>query len=153
VVVCSLAKVQRVTFAGNISASETWELLKSDPKAQLVDVRTAAEWAYVGVPDLSPIGRTVLRVEWQVYPTMERNTKFEQIAAEQLKAAGASEATPIFFLCRSGARSQAAAAAMTAAGFHKCFNVVAGFEGDLNAAKHRGQASGWKVEGLPWVQA
>lgn len=142
-----------MTYAGNISAREAWDVLKGDPKAQLVDVRTTAEWTYVGVPDLSSLGRAVMRVEWQVYPSMGRNEQFEAKVAEQLKAAGATEATPIFFLCRSGVRSQAAAAAMTAAGFEKCFNVVAGFEGDLNAQKHRGQASGWKVDGLPWVQA
>jgi rhodanese-related sulfurtransferase len=142
-----------MTYAGNISAREAWELLKSDPKAQLVDVRTVPEWAFVGVPDLASLNRAVVRVEWQVYPSMERNPKFEAAVAERLKAAGATEATPVFFLCRSGARSQAAAAAMTAAGFTKCFNVAAGFEGDLDASKHRGRASGWKVDGLPWVQA
>ncbi len=142
-----------MTYAGNISAREAWDVLKGDPKAQLVDVRTTAEWAYVGVPDLSSLGRGLMRVEWQVYPSMGRNEQVEAKLVEQLKAAGATEATPIFFLCRSGVRSQAAAAAMTEAGFKKCFNVVAGFEGDLNAQKHRGQASGWKVEGLPWVQA
>ena len=142
-----------MTYAGNISAREAWELLKSDPKAQLVDVRTAAEWSFVGVPDLSQLSRAVVRVEWQSYPTMARNPKFEAAVAEQLKAAGATEATPVFFLCRSGARSAAAAAAMTAAGFAKCFNVAAGFEGDLDAQKHRGRVGGWKVDGLPWVQA
>jgi rhodanese-related sulfurtransferase len=142
-----------MTYAGNISAREAWELLKSDPKAQLVDVRTAAEWSFVGVPDLNQLGRTVVRVEWQVYPSMERNPKFEAAVAERLKVAGATEATPVFFLCRSGARSAAAAAAMTAVGFNKCFNVATGFEGDLDAQKHRGRANGWKVDGLPWVQA
>jgi len=142
-----------MTYAGNISAREAWELLKGDPKAQLVDVRTAAEWSFVGVPDLAALNRAVVRVEWQSYPSMERNPKFEAVVAERLKAAGATEATPVFFLCRSGARSQAAAAAMTAAGFAKCFNVVAGFEGDLDASKHRGHANGWKADGLPWVQA
>jgi rhodanese-related sulfurtransferase len=127
--------------------------LKGDPKAQLVDVRTAAEWSFVGVPDLGALNRTLVRVEWQVYPSMERNPKFEATVAERLKAAGATEATPVFFLCRSGARSAAAAAAMTAAGFNRCFNVAAGFEGDLDAQKHRGRANGWKVDGLPWVQA
>jgi rhodanese-related sulfurtransferase len=142
-----------MTYAGNISAREAWYVLKGDPKAQLVDVRTTAEWSFVGVPDLSSLGRNVVRVEWQSYPTMARNAEFEAKVAEQFKALGVTETTPIFFLCRSGARSQAAAAAMTAAGFKKCFNVAAGFEGDLNAEKHRGQTTGWKVDGLPWIQA
>lgn len=146
--------IQRImSFAGNIDAREAWALLESDPKAQLVDVRTAAEWSFVGGPDLSALDRAALRVEWQTFPTMERNQNFEAAVEERLKAAGAQASTPILFLCRSGARSQAAAAAITAAGFKRCFNIESGFEGDLNAAKHRGETNGWKVCGLPWRQA
>lgn len=139
-------------YAGDIDAHEAWELLKSDPMAQLVDVRTAAEWNFVGVPNLAGAGRAAILVEWQSFPGMGRNAQFEAAVAEKLKAAGAGEATPVAFLCRSGARSQAAAAAMTAKGFSKCFNVAGGFEGDLNSDRHRGQSNGWKAAGLPWVQ-
>jgi rhodanese-related sulfurtransferase len=139
-------------YAGNITSAEAWELLESDRQAQLVDVRTAAEWTFVGVPDLGPLGRKAILVEWQVYPTMGRNASFEDAVAERLSAAGATAATPVFFLCRSGARSQAAARAMTAKGFTKCFNVADGFEGDVDADRHRGSTSGWKASGLPWVQ-
>jgi rhodanese-related sulfurtransferase len=142
-----------MTYAGNIDAREAWALLKSEPQAQLVDVRTAAEWSFVGVPDLSSLGRAAITVEWQTFPSMSRNPQFEQTVTEKLKASGASDSTPVLFICRSGARSQAAAVAMTAAGFKKCFNVASGFEGDLDAAKHRGQTNGWKRDGLPWVQA
>lgn len=142
-----------MSYAGDISAREAWDLLKSDPKAQLVDVRTAAEWSFVGIPDLSALGRKAVLVEWQSFPAMARNPAFEAMVAERLAAAGADEASPVSFLCRSGARSQAAAVVMTAAGFKKCFNIAGGFEGDLNSAKHRGQTNGWKFENLPWVQA
>lgn len=139
-------------YAGDITSTEAWELLKSDPKAQLVDVRTAAEWTFVGVPDLAGVGRKAILVEWQVYPTMGRNAAFEEAVAERLSAAGATTATPVLFLCRSGARSQAAARAMTAKGFTKCINVAGGFEGDVDAERHRGRMNGWKAEGLPWQQ-
>lgn len=139
-------------YAGNISSKDAWGLLMRDPKAQLVDVRTAAEWAFVGLPDLSALGRKAILVEWQTFPGMGRNQQFEAVVSEQLKAAGAASDTPVAFLCRSGARSQAAASAMAAAGFSQCFNIAGGFEGDLDAARHRGQASGWKAEGLAWVQ-
>lgn len=142
-----------MAYAGNIDVKEAWALLQSDPKAQLVDVRTAAEWAFVGMPDLSSVGRKVILIEWQGFPGMARNPQFEAEVAEKLQAAGAGPATPIAFLCRSGARSQAAAAVMTARGFSQCFNVVGGFEGDLDAHRHRGQSSGWKASGLPWVQS
>jgi len=139
-------------YAGDIDPKEAWALLQSDPKAQLVDVRTAAEWTFVGVPDLGPVGRKALLVEWQVYPTMGRNAAFEDAVAERLAAAGAAATTSVLFLCRSGARSQAAARAMTAKGFTKCFNVADGFEGDVDADRHRGRTSGWKASGLPWAQ-
>lgn len=140
-------------YAGDITSAEAWELLKSDRQAQLVDVRTAAEWTFVGVPDLGQTGRKAILVEWQVYPGMGRNAAFEDAVAERLAAAGATTATPVFFLCRSGARSQSAARAMTAKGFTKCFNVADGFEGDVDAGRHRGRTNGWKASGLPWVQS
>lgn len=141
-----------MSYAGDITSAEAWERLKGDPMAQLVDVRTAAEWTFVGVPDLTEAGRKAILVEWQVYPAMGRNASFEEAVAERLKAAGATTTTPVFFLCRSGARSQAAARAMTAKGFTKCFNVAGGFEGDVDAERHRGRMNGWKADGLPWVQ-
>ena len=142
-----------MSYAGNISPKDAWALLSGDPKAQLVDVRTAAEWNYVGVPSLVSLKREPILVEWQSFPSMSRNPQFEKLVAERLNGAGVLPETPIAFLCRSGARSQAAAAAMTAAGFHKCFNVSGGFEGDLDAERHRSHKSGWKADGLPWVQA
>jgi rhodanese-related sulfurtransferase len=142
-----------MSYAGDIDAGDAWALLKGDPKAQLVDVRSAAEWTFVGMPDLSQAGRKPILVEWQVFPGMARNPQFEQAVVERLKAAGASETTPIAFLCRSGARSAAAAAALSAKGFSKCFNIAGGFEGDLDSNRHRGTANGWKASGLPWVQS
>lgn len=139
-------------YAGDIDAREAWALLERDSRAQLVDVRSAAEWAFVGVPDLKSLGRAAILVEWQSFPGMSRNSDFVAQATGRLREAGATESAPVLFLCRSGARSQAAASAMTAAGFSNCLNVTGGFEGDLDASKHRGQAGGWKVHRLPWIQ-
>lgn len=140
-------------YAGDITPKEALALLKSDPTAQLVDVRCAAEWTFVGVPDLSSLQRKPILVEWQVFPGMGRNAEFDQAVAERLKAEGVATSTPITFLCRSGGRSKAAAIAMTALGFTKCFNVAGGFEGDVDAERHRGTTNGWKADGLPWVQS
>src|SRR6185503_7421793 len=103
----------------DVMPGEAWELLKSDPKAQLVDVRTIAEWNFVGVPDLAALGRSAVTVEWSAYPSMARNEQFETQLAAKLKAQGAGADTPIVFLCRSGARSLAAAKAMTAYGYNR----------------------------------
>lgn len=135
-------------YAGDLSAAEAWDLLKSNPKARLVDVRTQAEWSFVGLPDLGSLGREVELVEWQSFPTMQQNLGFVADVAAQ----GADKATPVLFLCRSGARSRSAAIALTQAGYSKAYNVAGGFEGDLDGARHRGNRNGWKAAGLPWKQ-
>ncbi len=137
-------------YAGDLSASEAWALLKSDPKAQLVDVRTTAEWNFVGLPDLSSLGRDAILVEWQSFPAMRANPSF--VTDTEHSGAGAKDA-PILFLCRSGVRSRAAAVAMTAAGYNRAYNIAGGFEGDLDGERHRGKQNGWKASGLPWKQS
>ena len=49
---------------------------EGDPKAQLVDVRTDAEWNFVGLPDLASAGKQAVLIQWQVYPTMQLNAGF-----------------------------------------------------------------------------
>ena len=132
----------------NVSPKTTWDALKADPNAQLVDVRTDAEWNFVGVPDLGPAGKQAVLLQWQVYPTMQRNAAFEK----QLSDAGFTAEHHIYFLCRSGVRSLAAAEAARAAGFPNVYNVADGFEGPPDGGGHRGTIAGWKAEKLPWRQ-
>ena len=132
----------------NVSPGKTWEALKNDPNAQLVDVRTDVEWNFVGVPDLAAAGKQAVLLPWQVYPSMQRNAKFE----DQLSEAGFTPEHHIYFLCRSGVRSLAAAEAARAAGFPNVYNIADGFEGPPDGAGHRGISAGWKAEGLPWRQ-
>jgi rhodanese-related sulfurtransferase len=139
-------------YAGDLSPAESWERLRREPGAQLVDVRSVAEWTFVGVPDLGDLGRQTLLCEWQKFPSSP-NPAFVEELAEALAGAGYRKGAPLFFLCRSGARSRAAAIAMTAAGYSPCFNVADGFEGALDAERHRGASGGWKSGGLPWIQS
>ncbi len=135
-------------YAGDVDAKTAWNALQSDPKAVLVDVRTQAEWNFVGVPDLGEIGKQAVLAQWQVFPTMEVNSRF----VDEVKAATPDPSAPIYFLCRSGARSKAAAIALTKAGYTACYNVSGGFEGPHDADRHRGAVDGWKALGLPWMQ-
>ena len=121
---------------GDILPAEAYERLKSNPQAVLVDVRTVPEWAYVGVPAVERL----LRLSWQVYPSMQTNPDF----ATEIERAGLTKDTEILFICRSGARSGQAASALTALGFSNCWNVCQGFEGDRDADGHRGNTGGWK---------
>lgn len=141
------------SFAGNVSAAEAWEGLSSEPQATLIDVRTRAEWGYVGIVDLSAIGKETLLVEWQSFPAMEVNTDFADVLSAELERRGIGRETALYFLCRSGVRSLAAAKAMASAGYDRCFNVQGGFEGPLDDSRHRGTVDGWKAAGLPWVQS
>lgn len=134
-------------YAENVSPSDAYVELQADPRAVLVDVRTNAEWSYVGLPDLTQVGKKVIFLEWQHFPDGTLNTSF----VEQLRDAGVVEGTPIYFLCRSGVRSVAAAKAVTAAGLGPAYNVSDGFEGQLGRDGRR-TVSGWKADGLPWRQ-
>jgi rhodanese-related sulfurtransferase len=132
----------------NVAPTQVWKALTEDPKAHLVDVRTDAEWAFVGVPDLSPAGKQPVLIPWQVFPTMQVNGAF----VAQLRDAGIAESDSVYFLCRSGVRSLAAARAATEAGYQHTFNIADGFEGPPDGEGHRGMVSGWKADGLPWRQ-
>ncbi|UYN95024.1 MAG: rhodanese-like domain-containing protein [Enhydrobacter sp.] len=135
-------------YTGDVAPATAWKILQDDAKAVLIDVRTRAEWNYVGLPDLAALGKKPALVEWQVFPSMQPNAEF--VAA--LAGAVADKDAPLLFICRSGARSAAAAKAMTAAGYSSCFNVADGFEGPLDAQARRGATAGWKAAGLPWRQ-
>jgi len=135
-------------YAGDLRPAEAWALLQENPKAVLVDVRTAPEWGFVGLPRLDGIGKETICISWQTYPDMARNQDF----VAQVAARGVGRDQPVLLLCRSGVRSRSAAVALTAAGFGPCYNVAEGFEGDRNGDQHRGSVGGWKVAGLPWAQ-
>jgi rhodanese-related sulfurtransferase len=129
-----------LTYAGALLPAEAHQLMQAG--AALVDVRTKPEILYVGrVPGS-------VAVEWQTYPGNRENPEF---IAEL--AASVPKDTPVMFLCRSGARSHAAAEAATRAGWKEAYNVLEGFEGDKDAAQHRSTVGGWRKAGLPWVQS
>ncbi len=139
-------------YAGDLLAVDAYAALQGDASAVLIDVRTKAEWAYVGTPDTRSLGKTPLFLEWQSYPSMAINADFAASLEAQLRSAGVERGASLVFVCRSGARSRRAAIAMTSAGWAPCFNVSDGFEGPLDDSRRRGGAGGWKAGGLPWTQ-
>jgi rhodanese-related sulfurtransferase len=135
-----------MTYAGDVTPARAYAAVTQGEGAVLVDVRTRAEWAYVGVPQLDGHHLPLL-VEWQRYPDGRVNDDF----VDELRAAGVVEGTPVYFLCRSGVRSVAAAEAATRAGLGPAYNVLEGFEGPHDRDGHR-TVAGWKAAGLPWKQ-
>jgi rhodanese-related sulfurtransferase len=132
-------------YKGDVTPAEAHARLKANPSAVLIDCRTQPEWAFVGVPAVERL----LRISWQVYPTMHVNADF----VAEVERKGIAKDTEILVICRSGARSASAAAELTRAGFTNAWNVAEGFEGNRDSEGHRGRLGGWKAAGLPWVQS
>ncbi len=147
--VIAMRSAASVSFAGDVSPSEAWEALTQDAHAQLVDVRTHAEWMFSGMPNLESLGRVAKGISWKFYPNFDLNPQF----MEQLEAAVPDKSTALYFLCKTGGRSTDAAIAATAAGYTTCYNIASGFEGDANQFHQRGSKNGWKAAQLPWQQA
>ena len=100
-------------YAGDVIPEVAWKILGERKDAILIDVRTRAEWNYVGVPDLAGLDKKPGLVEWQIFPSMQVNPDFVGALSQAL----ADKEVPLLFLCRSGVRSVAAAKAMAAAGY------------------------------------
>ena len=141
-----------VVHIEDVPVEEVWAHLAKDSGSVLIDVRTRAEWTFVGLPDLNELGKRVLTVEWQTCPENKAEAGFSEQMTKALDAAGATKDSELFFICRSGARSRMAAEAMANVGYRRSRNVADGFEGPLDADRHRGQVAGWKAAGLAWVQ-
>ena len=127
-------------YAGALTPKEACEIWQLAPGARLVDVRTRAEWDWVGrIPGAEEI-------EWMSYPSNQPNENF----LAQLKQSVDPEAL-VMFICRSGVRSHNAASLARHAGYSESYNVLEGFEGDKDASGQRGKAGGWRHAGLPWI--
>ncbi|MEY4593470.1 MAG: hypothetical protein RIR18_2365 [Pseudomonadota bacterium] len=134
------AVIDGVPFAGSVTPQVAWALF-SEGEAVLVDVRTAEERKFVGhVPETK-------HVPWMTGLSLSRNPRF----VKELEAKAGKDDV-IFLLCRSGKRSAAAAEAATKAGFKNVFNILEGFEGDLDELQRRGGFNGWRHAGLLWIQ-
>lgn len=140
------------SYAGDVEVRTVWHQLAENETALLIDVRTHAEWSYVGVPILEDPSREVLLVEWVSYPSMQGSGDFAERLEAELAKRSIDKSAALYFLCRSGVRSRHAAMVMTPRWDGPCYNVEAGFEGDLDEAQHRATRNGWKQAGLPWRQ-
>jgi rhodanese-related sulfurtransferase len=134
------ATAENLAYAGSVTPADAWKLFSAGAVA-LVDVRTTEERKFVGhVPN-------TLHVPWATGTAMTRNPRFTRELEAKVKKDQA-----ILFLCRSGKRSAEAAIAATKAGFTQAFNVLEGFEGEIDTQQQRGLAGGWRFHQLPWIQ-
>lgn len=139
--------LEATAMIDSLCAAEAWTFLEAQPQARLVDVRTRAEWMFVGIANLDTLGRKPVLIEWSQLGGTLNPTFLDQLTAELPLA------TPLLMMCRSGARSLAAGNAALGAGYQTVINISDGFEGDLDPFGHRGQINGWRHAGLPWQQS
>jgi len=133
---------KKLSYDGEVLPTDAFELLERAPGAKLVDVRTRAEWDYVGrIPG-------AVEIEWELYPDGTPNPYFMEQLREQV-----DPESLVLFICRSGNRSHHAATAAAAAGYTQSYNVLEGFEGKKDARGHRNTVGGWRAAGLPWFQS
>lgn len=135
-------------YAGDVTSAEAMTILESDERAVLLDVRTDAEWTFVGRADLSALGREPVLISWQTFPGMAPNGGF----VEAVRRSILEKDVPVLVMCRSGQRSKSAAIALSEAGYADCRNISDGFEGPKDDTGHRNTISGWRASGLPWQQ-
>ena len=117
-----------------ITSETAWQMLLDDDKTMLVDVRTESEWRTIGVPDTTEIGRPARFVSW----TDEQGVPNPYFADRATEGLGPD--TPILLLCRSGARSNAAAELLISMGYTQAINVAGGFESPQDPT------AGWKAQ-------
>lgn len=135
------ARQAGLSYAGGVPPNVAWQLF-SEGHALLVDVRSGEERKFVGHVPQS------LHVAWASGTSLTRNPRF----VRELEAKTGGKDAVVLLLCRSGKRSAMAAEAAAKAGFTQAFNVLEGFEGEIDEQQHRGVADGWRFHGLPWVQ-
>lgn len=126
-----------------IDPQQAHALLDANPRARLIDVRSAMEYNFVG----HPVGAE--HIPLKEFPDWTNLPGF----IEQVRALEPDPDTPLVLMCRSGVRSMEAAKLLQQAGYQHLYNMEQGFEGDKDADQHRGTLGGWRFHGLPWEQS
>jgi rhodanese-related sulfurtransferase len=136
------AVAEELDYAGGVPPVDAWALVTAGA-AILIDVRSNEERHFVGHV---PAGE---HVAWATGVSLNRNPRF--VKELDIKVKGQKD-QPILLLCRSGKRSALAAEAVASAGFSRVYNILEGFEGELDDQQQRGRLDGWRYAELPWVQ-
>ena len=137
-----------MSYKRNLLPKIAVERLQNNPQALFVDVRSKAEYKYVGFPENS------ILIPWIDEPDWEPNPEeFSDLVMQELDGRENILNTEIILICRSGFRSNEALKCLENKGFTQVSHVASGFEGDLDENDHRGNLNGWRHDGMPWSQS
>jgi len=139
---------EEMSYKRNLLPKMAIERLQNNPQALFVDVRSKAEYKYVGYPENS------ILIPWIDDPDWEPNPEaFSDVVMQELDGRENLLNTEIILICRSGFRSNEALKCLENKGFTQVSHVASGFEGDLDENDHRGNLNGWRHDGMPWSQS
>ncbi len=137
-----------MSYKRNLLPKMAVEKLQNNPQALFVDVRSKAEYKYVGYPENS------ILIPWIDDPDWEPNpVAFSDSVMQELDGRENLLNTEIILICRSGYRSNEALKCLENKGFTQVSHIASGFEGDLDENDHRGNLNGWRHDGMPWSQS
>jgi rhodanese-related sulfurtransferase len=125
----------------HLTPRQTYEFLQANSEAILVDVRSEIEHLFVGHPKGAILISWVDGADWDINPNFVAQVK---------KVSSLNR--PVVLFCRSGQRSVDAGLALEKAGLENIYNMLNGFEGDLDQHHQRSVVNGWRFDGLPWLQ-
>jgi len=139
----------------NINTTEAFKILCQDKNTFLIDVRTPEEFHWVGTVSDSLFCNQQILLTWQGIANLNTASNFSTALQNIIEnnIPNSQTTAKLYFLCRSGGRSALAATHMHNLGWQHCFNIIYGFEGDLNQEQQRGKKNGWKADNLPWRQS
>ena len=137
-----------MSYKRNLLPKMAVERLQSNSQALFVDVRSKAEYKYVGYPENSILIPWIDDPDWQPNPEA-----FSDLVMQELDGRENLLNTEIILICRSGFRSNEALKCLENKGFTQVSHVASGFEGDLDENEHRGNLNGWRHDGMPWSQS
>ncbi|ROR34449.1 rhodanese-like domain-containing protein [Inmirania thermothiophila] len=135
----------------HLTPTEAWRMLQENPRAVLIDVRTTAEYLFVGHPKGAIHIPWMDEPDWAPHPE-EFVRKVREVLLGGIACDDEGGCAPVILICRSGKRSVQAGRALLEAGVREVYNVLDGFEGELDENHHRSTLGGWRFEGLPWEQ-
>ena len=137
-----------MSYKRNLLPKMAVERLQNNPQALFVDVRSKAEYKYVGYPENSILIPWIDDPDWQPNPEA-----FSEAVMQELDGRENLSDTEIILICRSGFRSNEALKCLENKGFTQVSHVASGFEGDLDENDHRGNLNGWRHDAMPWSQS
>lgn len=134
----------------SITPKQAWQLVQSDPKVLLIDVRSNMEFLFIGHPAGAISIPWIDEPDWIVNPHFA--TEVRKLVLGGLEHDQSGHNVPVLLICRSGKRSLEAGKLLLEEGFHDVYNIEEGFEGELDENHHRSTLGGWRFDGLPWEQ-